>query len=70
MPRARAIALIVEARRQLLSKASDHATADDARRLREGATELERLLLDVRAGRVSTFELSEPVTVHVTVSAD
>ncbi|WP_090542836.1 hypothetical protein [Paraburkholderia caballeronis] len=69
MPRTRAIALIVTARRTMLAHADERLPAD-AQRMRDGAIALERLLLDVRAGRVDSFELMHPTPIHVTVSSE
>lgn len=64
--RPRAIALIVNARKTLLADADERPPAD-AWPLHDAAAELERLLLDVRAGRVDAFELAQPRPVRVTV---
>jgi len=69
MPRTRAIALIVSARKALLAHADERLPAD-AKRIRDDAAVLERLLLDVRAARVNSFELMHPTPIHVTVSSD
>lgn len=69
MPRRRAVALIVRVRDELLAKAAERLPADAAP-LHDTAAQLERLLLDVRAGRIYEFELHHPTTVHVTVAAD
>ncbi|WP_293046569.1 hypothetical protein [Paraburkholderia sp.] len=69
MPRKRAIALIVGARNDLLSHAAERIPAD-AQPLNETAAQLERLLLDVRAGRINEFELHHPAHIHVWISAD
>jgi hypothetical protein len=68
MPRTRAIALIVATRKAMLEHADERLPAD-AQRMREGAAALERLLLDVRAGRVDSFELMHPSPIQVTVSS-
>ena len=68
MPRTRAIALIVSTRKAMLAHAEERLP-DDAQRMRDGAAALERLLLDVRAGRVDAFELMHPSPIHVTVSS-
>ena len=69
MPRTRAIALIVAARKTMLAHA-DEQLPSEAQLRREGAAELGRLLLDVRAGRVDSFELMLPSPIHVTVSSE
>ena len=69
MPRSRAIALIVSTRKAMLSHANERLPADN-RKLVDGAASLERLLLDVRAGRVDSFDLTFPEPIHVTVLAD
>lgn len=68
MPRSRAIALVASARHAMLAHADERLPAD-AKRLREGAASLERLLLDVRAGRVDSFELAYPSPIKVVVSS-
>ncbi|MCX5542285.1 hypothetical protein M3A49_22775 [Paraburkholderia sp. CNPSo 3076] len=69
MSRPSAISLIVRSRQALLADA-DERPAAEAERLRAAAADLTRLLLDVRAGRVNVFELSEPTRMRVVVSAD
>ncbi|WP_154677993.1 hypothetical protein [Paraburkholderia nodosa] len=69
MSRPSAISLIVRSRQALLADA-DERPAAEAERLRAAAADLTRLLFDVRAGRVSVFELSEPTRMRVVVSAD
>jgi hypothetical protein len=68
MSRTHAIALLVATRKTMLAHADERLPAD-ARRMRDGAASLERLLLDVRAGRVEAFELLYPSPIHVTVSS-
>ncbi|MCP3713951.1 hypothetical protein [Paraburkholderia sp. CNPSo 3281] len=71
MSRPSAISLIVRSRQALLADAdADERPAAEAERLRAAAADLTRLLLDVRAGRVNVFELSEPTRMRVVVSAD
>jgi hypothetical protein len=69
MPRARAIALIAQTRKTVLSHANERLPAD-AKRLHDDAASLAQLLLDVRACRVDSFELTFPSPMHVTVCAD
>jgi len=69
MPRTRAIALLVATRKALLAHA-DERLPSDTKRVRDSAAALERLLLDVRAGRVDSFELTFPSPMHVTVSSE
>ncbi|QGZ62097.1 hypothetical protein [Paraburkholderia acidisoli] len=69
MSRPSAIALIVKSRKALLADASERLPAD-ATRLHNAAERLLSVLLDVRAGRVDTFELTEPTRMHVVISAD
>ncbi|MEX3962633.1 hypothetical protein AB4Y42_10495 [Paraburkholderia sp. EG286B] len=69
MSRPSAIALIVRSRKALLDD-PDERPAAAAERLRAAADDLTRLLFDVRAGRVSAFELNEPTRMRVVVSAD
>lgn len=68
MSRTHAIALLVSTRKSMLAH-SDERLPADAKRMRDGAAALERLLLDVRAGRVDAFELMYPTPIHVTVSS-
>jgi hypothetical protein len=69
MSRTSAIALIVNSRKSLLAEAEERMPAD-AERLRAASEDLTRLLLDVRAGRVTAFELNEPTRMRVFISAD
>ncbi|MEM5404736.1 MULTISPECIES: hypothetical protein [Paraburkholderia] len=69
MSRRSAIALIVRSRKALLDDADERPSAE-AERLRAAAADLTRLLFDVRAGRVSAFELNQPARMRVVVSAD
>ena len=69
MSRPRAIALIASARNTMLAHAEERLPAD-AKPLRDGAASLHRLLLDVRAGRVDTFELMYPSPIQVTVASE
>lgn len=69
VPRPRAIALIASSRKTMLAHADERLPAD-AKHLRDGAASLERLLLDVRAGRVDSFELMYPSPIRVTVSSE
>lgn len=61
MSRRSAIALIISARKTLAANAPYHEAL---------AADLTRLLFDVRARRVDTFELQEPTPMHVTVAVD
>lgn len=69
MSRPSAIALIVRSRKTLLADASARLPAD-ATRLHSAADALASLLLDVRAGRINAFELTEPTPMRVVISAD
>ncbi|HEY1611337.1 MAG TPA: hypothetical protein VGG24_18895 [Paraburkholderia sp.] len=69
MTRSRAIALIVTTRKAMLAHAGERLPPE-TKRLRDGAAVLERVLLDVRAGRLDAFELSYPRPLHVTISSD
>lgn len=69
MSRPSAIALLVRSRKSLLADASERLPAD-ATHLHSAADTLAGLLLDVRAGRIDTFELKEPTRMHVVISAD
>lgn len=69
MSRPRAIALIASTRSTMLAHAEERLPAD-AQALRDGAASLQRLLLDVRAGRVDAFELMYPSPMAVTVASE
>ncbi len=69
MSRRSAIALIVRARSALLADTDDRS-AVEIQRQQSRAADLTRLLFDVRAGRISVFELKEPASMHVTISSD
>ncbi|WP_028225983.1 hypothetical protein [Paraburkholderia ferrariae] len=69
MSRRSAIALLVDTRKKLLADANGRLPAA-AQPLHDTAQQLERLLLDVRACRIDSFELTHPAPVQVTVSAD
>jgi hypothetical protein len=69
LSRRSAIALIVSTRKKLLAEAGERMPAE-AQPLLDTAAQLERLLLDVRACRIDTFELAYPVRVHISISAD
>lgn len=69
MSRPSAIGLIVRSRNALLADA-DERSSTEAERLRAAAADLTRLLFDVRAGRVNTFELNEPERMRVVISAN
>lgn len=65
--RTSAVAMLVDARRAVAHE-REHQTAHDAPRYERLLGELERLLLDVRVGRVREFELEFPAHVHVIVA--
>jgi hypothetical protein len=67
MSRRSAIALLVANRKKLLADANERPAAE-AQALYDSAAQLERLLLDVRACRVDTFELTQPAR-QITISA-
>jgi len=69
MPRRRAIALIVRIRKDLPAQAAERSRADASPRHPTDA-ELERLLLDVRAGRIHEFELYRPTHIRVMICPD
>ncbi|SDC25098.1 hypothetical protein [Paraburkholderia lycopersici] len=69
MSRRSAITLIVRSRNALLADAEERMPAD-AERMHAAAADLTQLLLDVRAGRVNTFELNNPARIRVFISAD
>ncbi|PXX14884.1 hypothetical protein C7399_11194 [Paraburkholderia tropica] len=68
MSRRSAIALIVQARTAALAHHEDRLPAE-VERQQALAGDLTRLLFDVRAGRVSEFELKAS-SMHVTVASD
>lgn len=67
MSRTSAVALLVDARRAIVHEREDRA-AHDAPRYERLLGEVERLLLDVRVGRVREFDLEFPSHVHVIVA--
>ncbi len=69
MSRRSAVALIVRVRTSLLAQ-NDDPPVDNAQRQQERVAALTRLLFDVRAGRVSVFELKDPASMHITISSD
>ncbi|WP_322046946.1 hypothetical protein [Paraburkholderia sp. J67] len=69
MSRRSAVALIVNARTTLLANHDDRPPADTERQPSRVA-DLTRLLFDVRAGRVSEFEMRHPAPMYVIVSSD
>ncbi|HEV3427644.1 MAG TPA: hypothetical protein VG320_07165 [Paraburkholderia sp.] len=69
MSRRSAIALIVRVRSTLLAHNDDRSAAE-AQRQQSRVADLTRLLFDVRAGRISVFELRDPAPMHVTISSD
>jgi len=67
MSRTSAVALLVDARRAIVHESEDKA-AHDAPRYERLLGEVERLLLDVRVGRVREFDLEFPSHAHVIVA--
>jgi hypothetical protein len=67
MTRTSAVALLVGTRRALRDELQDKP-AHEASRTERMIQNLERMLLDVRAGRTSEFDLEYPSRVHVIVS--
>ena len=67
MSRTSAVALLVDARRAIINAREDKF-AHDAPRYERLLREAERLLLDVRVGRVREFDLEFPSHVHVIVA--
>lgn len=65
MPRQAAIARLIVNRRELAQSAIEQGEHSE-----ETIQVLDRLILDVRAGRVDAFELRHPGRSRVTVSAD
>ncbi|HTI16806.1 MAG TPA: hypothetical protein VL598_03995 [Trinickia sp.] len=67
MSRTSAVALLVDARRTLLDGLEDKP-ADEATRNQRLLKDIERRLLDVRAGRTLEFDIEYPVSLHIMVS--
>jgi hypothetical protein len=67
MSRTSAVALLVAARRALTAELHEKPR-HDANRTEQLLTDVERLLLDVRAGRTREFDMDYPHHVHVIVS--
>ncbi|MFM0195203.1 hypothetical protein PQQ65_19080 [Paraburkholderia strydomiana] len=68
MRRTSAVNFLLARRRMCLDKIAA-ATSDDVQREREREVEfLERLVLDVRAGRLSTFEMTHAKAVAVVIT--
>jgi hypothetical protein len=67
MTRTSAVALLVGTRRALRDELQDKP-AHETSRTERMIQNLERMLLDVRAGRTSEFDLEYPSRVHVIVS--
>ncbi len=67
MTRTSAVALLVGSRRAIRDELEDKPAQDSSRSERM-LQNLERMLLDVRAGRTSEFDLEYPLPVHVIVS--
>jgi len=67
MRRASAVILLLDRRRKWLKQIEATPSGDVEPQIRE-IESIDRLVLDVRAGRVRTFELTRPntITVHVT----
>ena len=68
MSRKSAVALLVATRRALITEIQEKPPYD-TRHLDQLLSELERLLLDVRVGRIREFDLEYPRRVHVIVSS-
>ncbi|MFC0401929.1 hypothetical protein [Paraburkholderia rhizosphaerae] len=69
LTRSRAIEKIM-VRRRVVSDALDDRHATDTDALRAELAELERMLLDVRAGRANEFVIHESVAQHCFVMPD
>jgi hypothetical protein len=67
MTRTSAVALLVGSRRAIREEL-ENKVATDTTRCERLFQNLERMLLDVRAGRTSEFDLEYPLPVHVIVS--
>ncbi|MEA3118667.1 MAG: hypothetical protein QOI13_1937 [Paraburkholderia sp.] len=67
MTRTSAVAVLVGSRRAIRDELQDKP-AHEASRNEQLLQNLERMLLDVRAGRTSEFNLEYPSPVHVFVS--
>ncbi|WP_042300116.1 hypothetical protein [Paraburkholderia kururiensis] len=68
MSRSRAISLLVETRQSMLAEADHSSSPPEAQRMRAAVDQINRLLLDVRAGRTREFELGSPTPMRVIVS--
>jgi hypothetical protein len=68
MSRASAVTFLLESRRAMFAKISDSAFGDVETESRE-LEEIDRLILDVRAGRVCVFQLKQPRAVEIFVTA-
>lgn len=68
MSRSRAISLLVETRQSMLAEADHSSSPTETQRMRVAVGQIDRLLLDVRAGRTREFELSGPTPMRVVVS--
>jgi hypothetical protein len=67
MSRTSAVALLVDTRRTVTEGLADkpaHEAGHDEQRLKS----IERLLLDVRVGRIREFQLDHPVQMHIIVT--
>lgn len=67
MSRSSAVALLVDTRQALRARFGDKASPE-AQHVERMLLEVERLLLDVRAGRTFAFDLEFPSPLHVIVS--
>ncbi len=67
MSRRSAVGLLVDTR-QTLAKGLHEKAQQEVERNQQRLQEVERLLLDVRAGRTREFQLAFPNPIHVIVS--
>jgi hypothetical protein len=67
MGRASAVTYLLESRRAIFEKIADSLTGNVETESRE-LEQIDRLILDVRAGRVQAFELKHPKAVAIFVT--
>jgi len=71
MRRASAIGYLLALRRQLVEKKTDVGLRGDAEfNGNKEIAQLDRLVLDVRAGRICEFRLDEPESIEIIVTTD
>jgi hypothetical protein len=67
MSRTSAVALLVQKRRAIFDGLKDKA-AHEMSREEQTLKTLERLLLDVRIGRIREFDIENPMPLHIIIS--